>query len=88
MRRENKQRTLPPAGHFAIKPGTKVRVTNDVMCYPLPKGLEPGEVVVILSFDRGSYKVQRGEDGFTINSSNIVGKLVGHELRWDAIIES
>ncbi|MGZ4963045.1 MAG: hypothetical protein ACXWIU_01755 [Limisphaerales bacterium] len=68
--------------------GSKVRVTNEVICYPLPKGLESGEIVVVLSFDCGSYKVQRGQDVFTISSCNIVGKLVGRENRWEAIIES
>jgi len=87
MNNYDKQRTLPPVGHFAVRPGSKVRVTNEVVCYPLPKGLEPGEAVVITSFDCGSYEVQRGGDVFTINSCNIIGRLVGRTNRWEAIIE-
>ena len=54
--------TPPNYPPFALKPGARTVLKNDVKDYPLPDGLVAGDVVTILDFDPGYYRV-RGRDG-------------------------
>lgn len=57
------------------KAGSRVTVclSNPPGAYPLKKGLLPGDIVILLHFDHGTWDVQRGSDGatFQINLLNV-----------------
>jgi hypothetical protein len=55
----NTPSNYPP---FALKPGERTVLKNDVKEYPLPDGLAAGDVVTILDFQPGYYRVL-GRDG-------------------------
>lgn len=66
----------PPCGP---RVGTRVTVINPVgpPIYMLPRGLEVGEVVVLLNFDYGYWQVVRESDGapfriYLINVDQII----------------
>jgi hypothetical protein len=68
-----KQRTLPPKGHFAKKPGTKTKVKHVFGGYMLPDGLKEGDEVTILSWDIGRYQVEKDGKQYSISCVNVVG---------------
>ena len=75
---QNIKRHYFPPGFFALNPGATTRVKHCPHAYPLPAGLAPGDVVVILSFDRGYYEVFKAAQKFSIHLTNIAkGEVAG-----------
>jgi hypothetical protein len=75
MRSGDKQPTLHrhgPAGYCALKPGTRVWVKPCANGYPLPAGINPGDLVKILGFDHGYYAVEQGGRTFSVFMTNII----------------
>lgn len=61
-----------PPGHYALKPGTFVRLKHCANGYPLPVGIKPGDLVKILGFDHGYYGVEQDGRTFTVFMTNVI----------------
>ena len=66
-----RQRCVRPQGHYVKPPGSIAKVKPCPNGYPLPPGLNPGDVVRIVAFDHGYYTVEKGGRTFSVFLVNV-----------------
>jgi hypothetical protein len=63
---------LRPHGYYAKRPDSIAKIRDCPNGYPLPQGLNPGDVVRIMAFDHGYYTVEKDGRSFDIFIVNMV----------------